>query len=158
MRIFSFVLVFACAVLGFSDLSMARKTTQWGFVHHDGSKLDFQPYVGHELLSQRSTKDMDSWIPSDWIKVSGDEKAILRDFYGMGILKKQYIGKNNIPALLVGEAFIKLSSFDQKRVLEFVDYVFKIVESEENGMFFVYYDQDKKEPLGVFNNFGYLRY
>ncbi len=158
MRSFSFLLLLAMAMVGLSQFSYAGKATYWSSIYHDGYKHDFEPYVGQQKLNQRSTKDMDSWTPADWIDNPGDEKIILRDFYAMGIIKEQYMDHDNIPVLRVGEAFVKLSSFDQKRVLEFVDYVFKITESEKNGMFYVIYDRDDSEPLGLFNKSGYLNY
>ncbi len=158
MRSFSFLLLFALAIVGFSQASYAGKATYWDFIYHEGYKHDFDPYVGQQKLKQRSTKDMDSWAPADWIDNPGDEKIILRDFYAMGIIKEQYMDHDNIPVLRVGDAFDRLATFDQKRVLEFVDYVFKITESEKNGMFFVVYDRDDSEPLGVFNKSGYINY
>ena len=158
MRIFSFLLLFVVATVGFLGASYAGNATHWDFIYHDGYKHDFDPYVGQQKLKQRSTKDMDSWKPADWIDNPGDEKIILRDFYAMGIIKEQYMDHDNIPVLLVGEAFANLATFDQKRVLEFVDYVFNITELEENGMFYVVYERDTSEPLGIFNKSGYINY
>ncbi|MCK5375161.1 MAG: hypothetical protein KAJ40_07745 [Alphaproteobacteria bacterium] len=158
MRIFTFLFLFTLAVTGVSGQSMADKATYWGFLYHDGYKHDFQPYLGQEKLAQPSTADMDSWTPADWVDNPGDEKVILHDFYSLGLIKKQYIDRDNIPALRVGEPFIQLSSFDQKRVLAFIDYVFKITESEENGMFYVYYNRNDSEPLGIYNKSGFISY
>lgn len=158
MRSFLFLLFFALVVVGLPHQSKADHATEWSFIYHDGYKHDFEPYVGQQKLKQRSTKDMDSWTPADWIDNPGDEKIILRDFYAMGIIKEQYMDHDNIPVLRVGEAFDRLSTFDQNRVLAFVDYVFKITESEENGMFFVVFERDESEPLGVYNKSGYINY
>ncbi|MCK5384265.1 MAG: hypothetical protein KAJ29_01720 [Alphaproteobacteria bacterium] len=158
MRIFGLFLLLSLAMVGFSSQSVADKALYWDFIHHEGYKHDFDPYVGQQKIKQRSEKDMDSWSPVDWIDNPGDEKIILRDFYTMEIVKEQYMDRDNIPVLRVGEPFIRLSSFDQKRVLEFIDYVFKITESEKNGMYFVYYDGDDDAPLGVYNKSGYLNY
>jgi len=158
MRSFSFLLLFAIAAVGFSYQSVAGHATHWGYITHEGYKHDFDPYVGQQKLKQRSTKDMDSWSPADWIDNPGDEKIILRDFYAMGIIKEQYMDHDNIPVLRVGGAFERLATFDQKRVLEFVDYVFNITESEKNGMFYVVYERDESEPLGIYNKSGYINY
>ena len=158
MRIFSFLLLLVLAAVGFSGQSVADKATYWDFIYHEGYKHNFDPYVGQQKLKQRSEADMDSWTPADWIVNPGDEKVVLRDFYTMGIIKEQYMDRDNIPVLRVGEPFVKLSSFDQKRVLRFIDYVFKITESEENGMYYVVYDLDDDKPLGIFNKSGYLNY
>ena len=157
MRILSFLLLFTVAVTGFAQLSHADKATHWSYIYHDGYKHNFEPYIGEQVLKQRSTWDNDTWTPEDWIDNPGDEKIILRDFYAIGLLKKQFVD-DGIPVLRVGEKFVQLSGFDQRRVLEFIDYVFEITTSEENGMFYVYYEKDDNDPLGLYNKHGFQNY
>lgn len=158
MRILSSLLLFTVVLVGYTSQSQAGHATYWDYIYHEGYKHDFDPYVGSQKLKQRTEKDQDSWTPADWIDNPGDEKIILRDFYKMGILEKQYMNKKNVPVLRVGEKFIQLSGFDQNRILAFVDYVFKITESEEFGMFYVYYYREDNEPLGTYNKSGFIQY
>lgn len=154
-----FLVLAAFFVVGFSAPVMAKKSSYsnwWGSSNVFAE--DFTPYIGRQKLGQRSHKDDDAWTPQDWVKNEGDEKAIIRDFYEGDILVKQYIGRQDIPVLRVGEAFVRLSNFDQKRVLAFIDYVFEITASEQYGMFYVYYERDDDEPLGLYNRYGFQSY
>ena len=157
MRFLGFLLLFAVAFTGFTQQSHADKATYWDAFYHDGYKHNFDPYVGQQKLKQRSVHDNDTWTPQDWIDNPGDEKVVLRDFYTMNVLVKKYMD-DGIPVLRVGEKFVQLSDFDQIRVLKFVDYVFGITTAEENGMFYVYYDANDDEPLGLFNKYGFQNY
>lgn len=152
------LLLLAVVFAGFTAPAVAKKATKplWRFT--PGEKSDFTPYIGRQKLGQRSHKDDDTWTPQDWVKNEGDEKAIIRDFYEGGILVKQFIGRKNIPVLRVGEPFVRLSNFDQKRILDFIDYVFEITTTTEDGMYFVYYEADDKEPLGLYNKHGFQSY
>ena len=154
MRFLSFLLLFTVVFVGFSQQSYADKATHWSVIYHDGYKHNFEPYVGRQVLKQRSIIDNDTWTPEDWIDNPGDEKIILRDFYIMNILVKQFMD-GGIPVLRVGEPFVNLSKFDQTRVLAFIDYVFEITTSQENGMFYVYYEKDDDNPLGLYNKHGF---
>lgn len=153
-----FLLLVAVMFAGFAAPAIAKKATKSQWRYTAGEKDDFTPYIGRQKLGQRSHKDDDKWTPQDWIENEGDEKAIIRDFYEGGIITKQYVGRKNIPVLRVGEPFVRLSNFDQKRILAFVDYVFEITTSTQDGMYFVYYEADDKEPLGLYNKHGFQSY
>lgn len=153
-----FLVLLAVVFAGFSVPALAKKSTKAHWRFTPGEQSDFTPYIGRQKLGQRSHKDDDAWTPRDWAQNEGDAKAIIRDFYEGNILVKQYIGSKNIPVLRVGEAFVRLSNFDQKRVLAFIDYVFEITTTTENGMYYVYYEGDDKEPLGLYNKYGFQSY
>lgn len=157
-RIFGFLLVVATFAMGASVSVFAKKATYANWLATPISKGDFTPYIGRQKLGQRSHKDDDIWTPQDWIENEGDETAIIRDFYEADIIVKQFVNSQNVPVLRVGESFVKLSNFDQKRVLDFVDFVFQITTAEENGMFYVQYERDDKEPLGLYNKHGFQSY
>ncbi len=158
MRILGFLLL-ASFVFSYVPDVLAKKNNSilpWGANHW--GEVDFYPYIGEEKIRQRSLWDGDTWTPEDWIKEAGDEKRVMRDLYASNILTKQYIDSDNIPVLEVGENFVKLAGVDQRRVLQFVDYIFEITPSEENGMFYVIYTQDQSEPLGLYNKHGFQSY
>ncbi len=157
MRILGFLVVFATLVVSVSD-AQARSRSLWNWWGGHWSTVDFQPYLGEQQIRQRSLWDGDTWTPEAWIKDAGDEKRIMRSLYDANILADQYTDGDNIPVLEVGENFIKLSGVDQIRVLKFVDHIFEISSSEENGMFYVLYEKDDDEPMGLFNKYGFQRY
>ncbi len=153
-----FLVLLAVVFAGFTAPVLAKKSTKARWFFTPGETSDFTPYIGRQKLGQRSHKDDDQWTPRDWAKSEGDAKEIIRDFYEGDILVKQYIGSQDIPVLRVGEAFVRLSNFDQKRILAFIDYVFEITTTTEDGMYYVYYEGDDKEPLGLYNKYGFQSY
>ena len=159
MRILSFLLVLAVFSLGASSQSYAgAKPWAWGWWSSHWQGLDFKPYLGNQKIGQRSLWDDDNWTPEAWIKDAGDEKRIIRDFYEIGIITDQNTDGDDIPVLEVGRQFIELSGLDKRRILQFVDYVFEITTSEENGMFYVFYNENDDEPLGIYNKYGFQPY
>ncbi len=157
MRVSGFLLILVFVSLNFTAQAYAGSKS-WGGWSSNWQNLEFQPYLGDQKISQRSLVDDDTWKPEDWIKNDGDEKRIMRNLYAANILSKQYKDRKNIPVLEVGDNFIELSSVDRDRILKFVDYVFEITLSEENGMFYVLYGDNKDEPLGLYNKHGFQSY
>lgn len=159
MRVLGFLLIIATFSIGSSTASYASsKPWLWGWWPSHWQGLDYQPYLGGQKIGQRSLWDGDGWTPEAWIKDAGDAKRIMHDFYSANIVTGQYSDKDNIPVLEVGAQFMQLSGIDKQRVLKFIDHVFEITTAEENGMFYVIYDENKKEPVGVFNKYGFLPY
>lgn len=81
----------------------------------------------------------------------------MHDLYAVGIVTDQYENRDDIPVLEVGEAYRRLSMLDRNRVLQFVDYVFGITKAEENGMFYIVYE-DSDDVIGVYNKYGMQHY
>ena len=158
MRFLGFLLVLAALSVGYSDASFARTSSGWGWGSENWRTADFTPYFANDKIGQRSLWDDDAWTPEAWIIDAGDEKRVMRSLYAAGILTDQSKDRDNIPVLEVGETFIQLSGVDQRRVLQFVDYVFEITTSVENGMFFVTYQPQKGEQLGVYTKHGFQTY
>lgn len=151
------LLVFALPVLADGGGNRA----EWGEFANlkvDKTRVDFEPYEGGQKHVQRFLWDTDDWTPQDWIKDDETPKDVIREFYSHGLIHKQFMNKRNIPVLVVGEPFNQLSGLDQRRVLKFVDYTFDITGAEEDGMFFVYYVENDKDPLGLYNRHGYQNY
>jgi hypothetical protein len=156
MRIFRLLTILAVFVVAMPNISHAQaKPWVWGWWPSHWKGLDFKPYLGDSQLTQRGIWDRDTWTPEAWIKDAGDEKRIMRDLYAVDILSDQYTNGDDIPVLVVGQNYMRLSGLDQRRILQFVDYVFKITSSEENGMFFVYYRENKSKEIGVYDKNGF---
>lgn len=158
MRILGFLLVFATLVVSVSDVQARSNNSLWGWWGGNWQDMDFHPYIGEEQIRQSSLWDGDTWTPEAWIKDAGDEKRVMRSLYDAQIVTDQYTDGDNIPVLEVGENFMKLAGVDQIRVLKFVDHIFEISTSEENGMFYVLYEPDDGEPLGLYNKYGFQKY
>lgn len=157
MRIFKLFLVFAVCMTAFPQLSQAEpKPWIWGWWPGHWRDLDFKPYIaGDGKMTQRGLWDKDAWTPEAWINDAGDAKRIMRDLYAVEIVADQYTNGDDIPVLVVGENFHRLSGLDQRRVLKFIDHVFQITTSEENGMFFIYDSENDDDPIGVYDKNGF---
>tara|TARA_B100001989_G_scaffold216504_1_gene167364 strand:- start:648 stop:1127 length:480 start_codon:yes stop_codon:yes gene_type:complete len=156
MRNLVFSLVFIALLTSFSQLAEAKKRNYlWHFFPKHWQTMDFDPYLGHQQIRQRSLWDGDDWTPEAWIKDAGDERRIMRDLYQSHIILDQHKDSQNIPVLVVGDPFKKLSDMDARRVLKFIDYVFEITTSEKDGMFYVYHIDDSKNPMGLYNKYGF---
>ena len=146
MRKFSFLMVFAAISLS------ACSSKPW-------SGDDFKPYLGEEQIRQSSLWMGDNWTPEDWIKEDGDEKRVMHDLYAADIIVDQYANKDDIPVLGVGDQFMRMSDVDRYRVLQFMDHVFEITTSSQDGLFYILYDQDgDDEIVGLYNKHGFQRY
>ncbi|PCJ98109.1 MAG: hypothetical protein COA45_08120 [Zetaproteobacteria bacterium] len=145
MRKFSFLMVFAALSLS------ACSSKPW-------SGDDFKPYLGEQQIRQSSLWEGDNWTPEDWLKEEGDEKRVMHDLYAANIVTDQYTDNDNIPVLEVGEQFMRMSGIDRYRVLQFMDHVFEITTSSPNGMFYVIYNLDDDDPVGLYNKHGFQRY
>ena len=158
MRILGFLLVLVVISLGVSSPSYALdRSGPWGVFSSQNHSSEFAPYLGEEQMRQRFDWDGDTWTPQEWIKQDGDEKRMMRELYAVDIITDQFTD-DDIPYLEVGEKFMQLSGVDRLRVLKFVDYVFAITESEENGMFYIVYSEDDEELVGLYNKYGFQRY
>lgn len=159
MRLLGFLVVMMGFLVITSHTAMAGpKPWVWGWWPSHWRNLDFKPYLGNEQLSQRSLWDNDTWTPEDWIKDAGDAKRIMKDLYANDIITDQYMNSDNIPVLEVGDTYMRLSTFDRNRIVQFVDHVFQITKSEKDGMFYIYYRDLDDDPLGVYNKYGLLQY
>lgn len=156
MRILAFLLVFVTIFATFSGAAEAKKRGYfWRFFKENWQTMDFQPYLGHQQIRHRGLWDGDDWTPEGWINDAGDERRIMRDLYKSQIIMDQNKDSNNIPVLIVGDPYKKLSDVDARRVLKFVDYIFEITTSEQHGMFYVYHIDDLKTPMGLYNQYGF---
>ncbi len=160
MRFLTLFLVLIGLAFSFvpTEVEARSRLNMWSWWSNHWQDHNFHPYLNEQQIKQRSLWDQDDWTPEAWIKDAGDEKRIIRDFYATGIVTKQYVDGDNIPVLRVGDAFMQLSGLDQRRVLQFIDHVFEITSSEENGMFYVYNDELRRKPMGLFNQYGFQAY
>ncbi len=159
MRLLAVLMIMFCSFVTFSQQVAYAGPGSWAWWSSNWKNLEFKPYLGDERFVQPSLWEGDrKWTPEQWAKDAGSEQRIMRDFYATGIISDQYIDSDNIPVLVVGRKFMSLSGVDKRRVLDFVDYIFKITKNEKNGMFYVYYSELDDDPIGVYNKFGFQQY
>lgn len=135
-------------------------TAKKGFVGHmeDLQKYTFgmpevdfdQRYMKDGKTPNNNQWDDDNWKPEYWVDAKGSTSAVIEGLYGSGVLVDQY--EDDVPVLEVGRTFLQLSPVDQRHVIEFVDYAFKITATKPHGIFYVVFDNGNKgdELLGVY--------
>ena len=155
MRVIGFLVILTVFA---SPLQAHANARSWAWWPQNWQDMNFEPHIGAQKILQRSVWDSDTWTPEQWINTPGDEKRIIHNFYKTHLITNQYTDGDNIPVLEVGPPFIQLSRLDRRRVLQFVDYVFNITAAEKDGMFYVLYAENRREPLGIYNRYGFQSY
>jgi hypothetical protein len=98
-------------------------------------------------------QDIDEdWAPEYWADDKGGVQQVLDDLHAAGILKGQY-EEDYVPVLEVGKPFLRLSPPDQRHVIEFVDFAYRITEREPRGIFYIALD-GHQDYLGVYTQHG----
>ena len=139
------------------------KTWPWIWWTSHWDDVDFKPYLmdpkePHNSQWRATWNQDHDWSPEKWIEAEGSVEAIMANFYNMNIIKEQTEDRN-IPVLIVGDGFMRLSGEEKRHVAELIDYVFAVTEREENAYFTIYYDRTKRlfsrgEPIGVYTENG----
>ncbi|NCT41063.1 MAG: hypothetical protein GW778_05330 [Alphaproteobacteria bacterium] len=112
-----------------------------------------EPYLKDGKGPQNNQWDHDAWSPELWAEDKGSVMAVIDGFYDAGILVRQY--EDKVPVLEVGKPFLKLSPIDQRHVVEFIDYAFKITADQKPGVFYIVIDQKAgKRLLGLYSIHG----
>ena len=111
-----------------------------------------RPYLDEAKIPHNARWDRDTWKPEDWAEAKGGAREMIEELYLQGILTDQYTD-DDIPVLEVGQGFMNLSGQERLRVVKFIDHVFEVTTSQENGMFYLYHHR-KEKPIGIYTKHG----
>lgn len=109
------------------------------------------PYVEHPRHTQNSQWAGSDWYAEDWL-VQKDGLSLIQGFYDADILRDQKV-KNDLPVLVVGPAFYRLSGYDRRRVAFMVDQIYGVTKARPNGMYTLI-DWHTKVPIGLYTKDG----
>lgn len=113
----------------------------------------FRPYLNNEVDSQMSAYARDPRSLADWTQTPGQGIRLLKKFYEIGVLDDyEYSIFTKSPVLTVGPGFYRLSRFDQNRVADLVDYVYKGTQKKPGIIFIV--DRDTDRVIGLYTLSG----
>ena len=162
---FVFLLPAATALAGGKDFGFF-----WGADHW--RKMDFENRYLLDGKTPQNATLLHHWKPEDWAQATGgDPLQLIRDFYNAGIITDQYIncdgtmdsildyfgllksGCQGKMVLEVGIPFMRLSNQDKHRVAAYVDYVYEVTATRDNGAFVLYHSRNH-EPVGVYTQSG----
>ncbi len=146
------------------DAQASPKPWYWSWWPSHWHKQDFKPYLNdpkqpHNTQWQNGLYAGQDWHPENWIQAKGSIRAVLDGFYDNNVIKGQDVD-NDIPVLIVGDGFMRLSGQDQRRVADFINYVFQVTTTAPAGMYSIYYDRTDKgifgrgAPIGTYTDKG----
>lgn len=112
----------------------------------------FQPYLEDSRHLQVPQWAHEDWYVEDWT-VQQDGMTLIQGFYAADILRDQTVGHADLPVLVVGPNFYRLSGFDKRRVVHTVDVTYGLTDRKENAAFMLT-DWYTKKPIGMFDKTG----
>lgn len=140
------VIIFLMAMANYAQAKPKTSLFGWGYSHWEGQ--NFTPYAGHPTHSHNRQWDFKpAWKPQLWLGKDNGHTT-LNNFFENDVIRRAYTDKR-VPLLCVGENFFQLSSYDQARVMDFMNYVYRFthnmtgrfdIEDGRNGTLIGYYD------------------
>lgn len=155
-RIFSFFLVFFAvqmAVLGTLHAETKEVFLDWNrdYKQHRMQKK-YNPHLENARHLQIPQWAHEDWYVEDWTSQQ-DGMTLIKGFYAADILRDQTVGHAEVPVLVVGPNFYRLSGLDKRRVVTVVDTVYGVTEKSE-GASFMLTDWHTSMPIGMFDKHG----
>ena len=161
MKIIKYTALVAASLMAVSTTSYAESKPwphiSWGWDYEEGQNYDFVPYKDSAKSTHMSQWDQETpWSPEVWAaQHDGDARKVLKRFFASDILRDRY-EDDDVEVLVVGPNFYRLSSYDQRRVVEFTDYVYRLSDTEAS--YFVLEDWASEKRLGTFTATYGLQY
>ena len=120
---------------------------------HNRENTDkFHPHLETTRHLQIPQWEDKNWYAEDWLsQKSGMD--LVKGFYKADILRDQIAGKAEVPTLIVGPNFYRLSGYDKRRVTTIIDKVYGITAQRPNGSFYLQ-DWRTKDNIGVYDQDG----
>ena len=157
-------LVCAFVMTGFLMVSgnAQAKPKLWifGWGNHHWKNQDYKSYLmppaqphnrqWDTRLEDRGNYTFEKWSPEQWLGTDNGAQVI-DGFFEADILRDQKI-INDIPVLIVGSNFYRLSGFDKRRVTDVINQAYQITNSEAG--YFELRDEEVKEIIGYYDRYG----
>lgn len=121
---------------------------------------DFKrPYLQDAKTPHPAQRERDVWTPDIWDPEGKSEQEVMRGFYDAKIVTGQYMDNDavlfnrggGVPVLEVGNAFLRLSDEDKRRVVMYVDKVWGATAKSE--MMLINLERGGA-PVGVYTKGG----
>lgn len=132
------------------------KTSMWGWSkkqEHYAASKKYNPYLENSRHLQIPQWAHEEWYAEDWL-TQKDGMALIQGFYKADILRDQRVAKKSqMPNLVVGPNFYRLSGYDKRRVVHIVDVVYDMTSSKPNGAFMLS-DWHTKRTIGLYDANG----
>lgn len=113
---------------------------------------NFNPYLEEGKKTQNTQWDEEDWFVQDWIAQNKDGFTLINDWFRTDILREQ-TEKNNVPVLIVGPQFYRLSGFDKRRVVTTLDTVYGVTDKNAHPVILLQ-DWKTRRQIGVYTKDG----
>ncbi len=158
------ILLSFLSILGASYQANAEiKKSWWGWSkghNHYREMKNYHPHLENSRHVQVPQWAHEDWYAEDWTAQKGGNEGdqsggmkLIQGFYSADILRDQTTGHSELPVLVVGPNFYRLSGYDKRRVVHIVDVVYGITEAKHDGSFLLT-DWNTRRPIGVFDQNG----
>jgi hypothetical protein len=152
MKSLVFLSFLALFIAPASNAFAEGKVWIWGWGPSHWESLDYEPYLQNGKHPHNSQWDEIDWKTEYWEEQRSSELQVIRGFYFSDIIRNQYI-EDDIPVMVVGPNFYKLSGYDKQRVTEMVDEAYGITASSMFGSYKLY-DWSTEKPIGLYTRYG----
>ena len=142
------ILALLCSVFILFAASSAQANPKpwiWSWWPSHWHNQDFKAYLEDSKMPHTTQWESglypgQQWHPQNWIDAEGSIRDVMDGFYANDIIKSQDVD-GDMPVLVVGDGFMRLSGQDKRRVTDFIDYVFRVTTTAPAGMYTIYYDR-----------------
>lgn len=137
------------------QVSADTKGSLWGWSrghNRDVEMKKYNPYLENSRHVQIPQWEHKDWYAEDWLS-QRDGMEMVQGFYSADILRDQMVGHAELPVLVVGPNFYRLSGYDKRRVTHIVDIVYGITRDKVNGSF-ILQDWHTHRPIGICDQNG----
>ena len=125
----------------------------WGKKHQAYREYKkYNPHLEDLRHSQIPQWAHEDWYVEDWT-AQQDGATLVKGFYAADILRDQKSGHAELPVLVVGPNFYRLSGLDKRRVAHTVAVTYGLTDANKGGSF-ILEDWHTTMPIGVFDNEG----
>lgn len=112
----------------------------------------FNPYLEKGKETQNQQWAREDWYVQDWVSQHKNEFELIDGFFKADILRQQ-TADGDVPVLIVGPQFYRLSGLDKRRVVTTLDAVYGITDRGSNPVI-VLKDWHTEREIGLFDKNG----
>ncbi len=116
------------------------------------SYTKFQPYLENMKHPHNTQWAGYGWYAEDWTSASRSKLDLVNGFYTADIIRDQEMD-DDVPVLVVGPSFYRLSGLDKRRVVTTVDTVYGVTKSGSHRTIQLR-DWNTKMPIGIYTERG----
>lgn len=156
MRQFKSLFLLALLLISAAGTAMAEPKVgifgwwpgHWKWVEYK----NFNSYLETGKDTQNTQWSREDWYVQDWISQNHDAFAMIDQWFKVDILREQDEA-DDVPLLVVGPMFYRLSGFDKRRVITTLDAVYGITDNGAHPVILLR-DWKTRRQIGLYTKDG----